>query len=240
MNDAGFPYYVLLPLAVFGPLFVWMLYTFGLRDLIRMPDEMKKLRLREQKADEARATLNLRKRGAPGQFRTPEGPASPLGWVGQAVAYLAFAAVLGVYSNWPDYRPLEPGQALVKLSLSHPGKRRVECRRRGAEELARLAPNMRNAVSCPRGRWPVTLELVMDGKRIFKGSAGPAGVFSDGASNFYETFPVPAGRHQLVVRMGDGGKGGKYDYVYEGMVTLSPARVLVVGFDARRKSLYLK
>ena len=42
-----------------------------------------------------------------------------------------------------------PGEALVKLSFQHAGQRKEACRERSAEELAKLAPNMRAASRLP-------------------------------------------------------------------------------------------
>ncbi len=64
-------------------------------------------------------------------------------WLGQIVLYGLFAAFIGVFSQWPTYRPLAPGQALVKLSFSRVGKPVGDCRRLSEDELARLPPNMR-------------------------------------------------------------------------------------------------
>jgi hypothetical protein len=61
-----------------------------------------------------------------------------LKWIGQGIAYLLFAAVIGLFSTWPAYSLLEPDQALLRLSFKHPGKVSTECRQRTPEELARL------------------------------------------------------------------------------------------------------
>ena len=121
-------------------------------------------------------------------------------WVGQAVLYAAFAAFLGLLSDWPVYTPHDPDKALIKLSLSHPGQRKEECRRRSLEELAKLAPNMRAPLACSRERWPVVVELDLDGERIFARTVNPAGLSADGQSSFYSTFAVPAGRHRIAVQ----------------------------------------
>ena len=40
----------------------------------------------------------------------------------QGFAYAAFAAFIGYFSVAPAYQPLDPGQALIRLSFSQPGK----------------------------------------------------------------------------------------------------------------------
>ena len=56
-------------------------------------------------------------------------------------------------------RQLAPDRALVKLSFSHHGKPVSDCHQTSAAELAKLPPNMRAPVRCPRERSPVTVEL---------------------------------------------------------------------------------
>ena len=81
----------------------------------------------------------------------------PVAIVGQIVLYGAFAAFIGFFATSPRYQHLAPDQALVKLSLAHFGDR--ECRKRTAEELKQLPPNMRAPMECPRERSPLTIEL---------------------------------------------------------------------------------
>ncbi len=161
-------------------------------------------------------------------------------WIGQAVLYTAFAAFLGLLSDWPVYAPYNSDEALIKLSLSHPGRRKEECRRRTREELAKLAPNMRAPLICSRERWPVLVELDLDGKSIYARIVRPAGLSRDGQSSFYRTFPVAAGRHRIKVRMRDRGDGQGFDYAHDAWVTLRPAQALVVGFLEDEGRFFLK
>ena len=161
-------------------------------------------------------------------------------WIGQAILYGAFAAFLGLLSDWPVYEPHDPSQALIKLSLTHPGKRKDECRRRSREELAELPPNMRAPLSCSRERWPVLVELDLDDKTIFARTVNPVGLSADGQSSFYHTFAVPAGRHRIAVRMRDRGDGQGFDYAREAWVTLAPAQSLVVSFSEDEGRFFLQ
>ena len=72
----------------------------------------------------------------------------------QALLYAAFAAVVGYFATAPVYRHLPADQALIKLSFSHSGKLLAECRQRSPEELAKMPPNMRAPMDCPRERPP--------------------------------------------------------------------------------------
>lgn len=148
----------------------------------------------------------------------------------QAVCYAAFMAVVGYFATSPAYVHLPPGEAVVKLSLQHAGQRKESCHERSAEELARLAPNMRAGTVCPRERAPVAVEVEMDGKPLFALVAPPTGLSHDGASTVYRRATIPSGLHRFVARMKDSVAGG-YDIVGSRTIDLKPGRVLVIDFD---------
>ena len=70
----------------------------------------------------------------------------------QIIAFGAFASVLAYFSTHPSYRLRADDSALVKLSFSHAAQLVQACRERTPEELAKLAPNMRTKMDCPRQR----------------------------------------------------------------------------------------
>ena len=151
----------------------------------------------------------------------------------QLPAYAAFAAFVGYFSSAPVYRHLPPGHAVVKLALSHAGERKVECRTRTPEELAKLAPNMRAQLDCPRERSDVRVELEMDGKLLATVQARPAGLRHDLPSTIYRRLEVPAGRHTFRARLADDASG-EFRHRAETTLELAPGRVLVVDFIASR------
>jgi len=151
----------------------------------------------------------------------------------QALCYAAFIVVVGYFSTSPPYVHLPAGQALVKLSFQHAGQRKEACRERSAAELAKLAPNMRAALDCPRERAPVLVELELDGKVVLQREVPPAGLQRDGAAIAYFRLPVPAGRHHVVVRLRDTPTGG-FNHQGEATLELSPGAALTVDFDAAK------
>jgi hypothetical protein len=152
--------------------------------------------------------------------------------LGQALAYLLFAAPLGVFSAAPSYTYLEPDKALIKLSFSHAAQRKGECRRLSREEIAALPPNMRRTEDCPRERLPVVVELVLDGRVVAHDVLPPAGLRRDGASAVYRRFPVAAGRHRLLARLRDSNRAEGFDYEQAAEVELAPGQNFVVDFRA--------
>ena len=132
-------------------------------------------------------------------------------YVAQALLYAAFAAVIGYFSTSPAYVHLPQGDALLKVSLTHAGVRKNACRERSAEELAKLAPNMRAQSVCPRERAPVHVEITLDGAPLFSVVAPPSGFSKDGASTIYRRIPVAAGAHRIGARLADG-PGGEFTF----------------------------
>ncbi len=167
---------------------------------------------------------------------------APLGraaLAGRVLLYCLFALAVGAFSQWPSYRHLESDAALIKLSLVHVGKRLSDCRPLSAQELARLAPNMR-APDCPRERSPVTVELDIDGAPAARVVSVPSGLSRDGASAIYQRLPVKAGERLLRVRLRDDLRSEGFGYTLERRVTLAPAQVLVIDFDAGKGGITLQ
>jgi len=153
---------------------------------------------------------------------------------GQAFAYTLFALAVGYFATRPAYTYHDPDTALIKLSFSHAGQRKGECRQLTPEELAALAPNMRKPLDCPRERLPLVVELLLDGEILFKGELPPSGLAGDGTSTAYEKFPVEPGRHRLTARLRDSARTDGFDYEGETDVTLEPLQVFVVDFKATK------
>lgn len=160
--------------------------------------------------------------------------------LGQGMAYLVFAVLIGYFSASPAHHPLPAGSALIKLSISHPGQRVVPCRRRSAEEMRKLAMNMRAPLDCPRERHPVRVDLTIDGTPVFGRFARPSGLAKDGKSQFYEKFIVSAGRHSISVRMHDADLATSSGYAGAKDVHIGAGQVVIVGFDRTSKQVVIQ
>jgi hypothetical protein len=154
-----------------------------------------------------------------------------LQYVGQACAYALFAVLVGYFSTSPAYHQLPDDYALVKLSFTHAAQRKQPCHVRSAEELAKLARNMRTAKDCPRERSNVVVELEMDGQPLYHVVLPPSGLSRDGVSTLYRRLPVRAGSHRFVVRLKDTEQAG-FGYVRDETVSLDAGKVLVIDFKA--------
>jgi ferredoxin/coenzyme F420-reducing hydrogenase delta subunit len=154
----------------------------------------------------------------------------PVRYAGQAAAYAAIAAAIGIFATQPAFSYLDRGDALLKLSFSHAGQPLKPCRRYSHEELTKTRFSERRATSCERGRWPVYVELDLDGRRIYSGTHEPFGLWDDGPSAVYARFEVPAGRHRIDARLRDGGRRSGFDYVAAQTIELNPGQNFVVDF----------
>ncbi|HET9977020.1 MAG TPA: hypothetical protein VFQ20_06260 [Burkholderiaceae bacterium] len=159
---------------------------------------------------------------------------TPLAWGGQVLLYAAFALAIGVFSRWPTYEHLAPNQALIKLSFTHAGKPIGDCRPMSEAERARLPPNMRAPMVCPRERSPVVVEVDIDGRPAVRRTAAPSGLSRDGASAVYQRIVVPAGPQRIAVRLGDDARAAGFAWQRDASVTLAPAQILVIDFDAEK------
>jgi len=166
-------------------------------------------------------------------------PLSVRAWAGQVLLYALFAAVIGVFSQWPVHHHLPADQALIKVSFTHTGKPVADCQKQSDAELAKLPPNMRAPMKCPRERSPVTVEVDIGGSNVLKRVAPPTGFAKDGASAVYERLVVPAGEHRIAVRLSDDVRARDAAYTHEATVKLAPGQVLVIDFDAGKGGITL-
>ena len=154
-------------------------------------------------------------------------------WLSLGIQTAVLAAIfvpLAGLSDWPRYRQIPSQSAIVKLSFTHGSNRQAECRRRTAAELAKLPPNMRKPLDCPRTRSPVYVELDIDGYTAYHASLAPSGLWRDGPSRTYQRFVVAAGQHVISVRMRDTPRSDGFDYKKSEPVVLVADQNLVVDF----------
>jgi coenzyme F420-reducing hydrogenase delta subunit len=154
-------------------------------------------------------------------------------WPLQAVAYTCFWVVAAGFSAWPVVKLLEPGEAMVSLSIVHSGQRIQPCRSFTQEELDELPPNMRRPTDCPREKHPLRVEFKANDMVLYSRVIQPTGIWSDGSAPVYARFPLPAGNHLLQISMSDSGKSEQFDYVSTEQIKLEPEQHLVVRFDSQ-------
>lgn len=158
----------------------------------------------------------------------------------QVVNYSVFMLLVWYFSAAPSYTQLAPDQAVVTVAFAHAGKRREECRELSREELAKLPPNMRAPMDCPRERSPVTVELLLDGELLIEEVVQPPGIYNDLGIDVYRSIKVPVGEHMLAVRMNDNVRVEGPTFTHEEKVNLEPAQLLVVNFNSDTGRFFLQ
>ena len=148
----------------------------------------------------------------------------------QLLLYVPLMVLLGYFSTQPRVTHIAEDMALLRLSFSHAGERKHECRQRTPAELAKLPPNMRALEDCPRERSAVTVELELDGERIYAGDIAPRGLRRDGASTVYRRLVVPPGKHRIVARLRDR-PGAAFNFEHAQSVELRPGGALLIDFN---------
>ncbi len=153
-------------------------------------------------------------------------------YVLQIFNYSVFMALIWYFSTSPSFRQLDDDEAMLVIAFSHAGEIREPCRKRTAEELMALAPNMRAPMECTRERSPVIIEARLDGLPIYVHTAEAPGLFKDSGVDIYHSTKVPAGRHRLEIKMDDSVLRQGFNYIFEQEVELAPAQILLVDFKA--------
>jgi hypothetical protein len=161
-------------------------------------------------------------------------------YAGQAVLYALFAAVIGYCSSSPQYRPLGEGQALLRLSFKHAGKLVADCRRRSADELARLPANMRSELDCPRERSAVRVRVELDGELLHDRTFPPAGLARDGAATGYWKLALDAGPHRMRVQVNDDVRAPGFTYEREAQLDVRAGQAVLIDINAERGGVQIR
>ncbi len=150
----------------------------------------------------------------------------------QIINYTIFMGLVYYFSINPPFKHLEDDQSMITLAISHAGERREECRKISPEELAKLPPNMRIPMDCPRERSPITVALTLDGKAVINDSVEPPGLYKDQGIDIFQSIKVPAGKHILSIKMNDNVRVEGPTFTHKQDIDLPPAKLLVIQFDS--------
>lgn len=159
---------------------------------------------------------------------------------GQAILYALFAAFVGYFSSQPVYRHLEPDQGLLRLSFRHAGAFATDCRARSAEEIAKLQPQLRTQLDCPRERSPVRVKVDLDGRTLYDETFAPAGLRRDGAASGYRRLPIAVGEHRVKVEVNDDVRVKGFNHAGERQLAIGPGQVVLIDFIADQGGVLIK
>ena len=162
----------------------------------------------------------------------------PLPLLGQLVVYGLIALVLGIFAQFPSYRPPNASKAQLTISFSHIGAHKEACEKLTREQMAEMAANMRRAELCPRERSPIFVELLLDDRPLLAQEVPPTGLAGDGAAQVYRKFSVEPGRHQLAAGLRENLTVDDFDYSRTAEIDLAPGQSLVLDFRTERGGFY--
>lgn len=151
--------------------------------------------------------------------------------IGRGLAWLVFAALVGVLAHWPVFSQIPEDHGELTLSLAHLTERVGPCIQRTPEELEALPPNMRIPEECPRERVPAVIEVTVDDRTLLSRSVRPAGLFRGGRSYLVEAWALPAGNYSLRLRLRDSPREEGFDkeQQFDLQLTRGASAVLEVG-----------
>ncbi|TNG00191.1 MAG: hypothetical protein EP297_04145 [Gammaproteobacteria bacterium] len=150
----------------------------------------------------------------------------------QVINYTIFMSIVWYFSIKPPYHQLQEDQGVVTLAFAHAAQIREPCRKLTPEEMAKLPPNMRLSMDCPRERSPVTVELYLDDELVTREVIEAPGFHKDQGIDLFQRFKVTAGEHQLRVWMNDDVNIEGPTYQHEQVITLKPEQQVLIDFDS--------
>ncbi|MGL4563818.1 MAG: hypothetical protein ACRCVD_00870 [Halioglobus sp.] len=151
-------------------------------------------------------------------------------YLGQALLYALFFLPIAYFTQQPVYRTLAEDMAELKIAVRHAGKTIGACTPVAAGVYTPLPGDKQRPEICPRERSPLQLELLLDGKTLYRATVPASGLHNDGVSSIYRRFAIPAGSHRLQLRMNDDVAQTDYPWVLDQEVELRPAQVMVASF----------
>lgn len=140
--------------------------------------------------------------------------------------------------------------SVLKLAFQHTGQRVIEYDEIAAlkerakkyrEQLKKekeVRMSLKSRQTTTRERFPVAIELFIDGEKIHEREYQPTGSQRDAVSVIYDAFELEPGTHKIKVVMKDSKKEGTAPFIFEDTVEFKPRDVKVVTYDKVGKRLH--
>ncbi|MBI5233178.1 MAG: hypothetical protein HY880_02365 [Deltaproteobacteria bacterium] len=119
-------------------------------------------------------------------------------------------------------------------------KRAAESYKESAESRHGIKMDLSKLAECQRERFPVTVELYLDGALLVSKDYAPTGIKRDMASYIFEQINIPHGRHTVLVKMNDSGPDVVPSYILEQKFNAMPGSIWLVRYDEFTKALVLE
>lgn len=161
--------------------------------------------------------------------------------IAQSAIGLLLPGFLIIFLSDAPYSHFTGHDAMVEIAFKHSGKRVQECDeekfiKQEAERYAEMQKTRQGVpmdvgkkTGCSRERFPVFIELSIDGEKILAKEYPPMGIQKDGASFIYERFLVKPGSHRALMGIRDGGPGAPLR-IREEILELKPGEVALLNY----------
>lgn len=139
--------------------------------------------------------------------------------------------------------------AVLKLAFQYTGQRVIEYDEIGSlkaqakayretmKKSGNVKMNLKSKQSSTRERFPVEIELYLNGEKIHAREYQPSGRQRDAVSVIYDVFEIKPGKYDVKVHMLDSKKEGTVPYLFEDSVEFKQREVKVITFDRNKKKL---
>lgn len=169
-------------------------------------------------------------------------------WIAGIIILLLPALFVMKYTAVP-YPFYAEDVAVFKIAFQHTGQRVKDYDEIGSlkerakkyrEELKKnkeVKMNLASRQSTTRERFPVEIELFLDGKPLHKRAYQPSGRQKDAVSVIYDVFELSPGTHRIKATMKDSKKEGTKTYIFEDTVEFGSREVKVLTFNKIKDKL---
>ncbi|MBE9535913.1 MAG: hypothetical protein IMF07_01935 [Proteobacteria bacterium] len=140
--------------------------------------------------------------------------------------------------------------AVLKLAFQHTGQRVIEYDEIGAlkerakqyrkemKKSGNVKMRLKSKQSSTRERFPVAIELYLNGEEILKREYQPSGRQRDAVSVIYDVFEIKPGKYDVKVVMVDSKREPITPFIFEDSVEFKQREVKVITFDRSKKKLH--
>lgn len=165
---------------------------------------------------------------------------------------LVIPSVLVLVLSDADYTFSDPGKGMLTVSIKAHGQRLVECDefavleaeaekyRAQLEETKQAKMKLKKLGDCSRERYPIYVEIYIDGELVSGRYYQPSGWNKDGPSYIFKKYPVEPGVHSVDVLMRDSEELEFFNYTFNQEIRFKPGRLKVISFKDDAKELVLK
>lgn len=161
-----------------------------------------------------------------------------------ALILLSLPALLAYFLSSAEYSFFERGESQLKFSFKHSGEIKQKCTEEEIEAFMEKMKLRREHMRelepvCGRERFPVFVEVYVDGERFLSRAYEPSGFGRDLPSYAYEVFGVKPGSHEISINMRDSGRTEGYDIVFNEVIDFKAGYSVVVDFDEVKEGFFI-